>query len=170
MRHPPYPTHTHGLQSNTTFRIATGTRLVAVINVTRTAVVHVDGAEHVTLEGGGTIHGSAEDAWVYWNVLDDEMQPQGADGNSSARPNVLLVTDSRDVTVRGLRLHNSSDWTFRMDASRDIYVDGVDIYGDSRYPNNDGFDPESCVNVTLVNSHIDVADDGVCPKVRVECL
>ena len=33
-----------------------------------------------------------------------------------------------------------------------------------RFPNNDGFDPVSCVNVTLVNSRIDVADDGVCPK------
>ena len=53
--------------------------------------------------------------------------------------------------------------------SRDIYVDGVDIYGDSRFPNNDGFDPESCTNVTLVNSRISVADDGVCPKVCVCC-
>ena len=32
------------------------------------------------------------------------------------------------------------------------------------FPNNDGFDPESCTNVTLVNSFINVADDGVCPK------
>jgi polygalacturonase len=45
-------------------------------------------------------------------------------------------------------------------------VDNVDIYGDSRFPNNDGFDPESCINVTLINSRIDVADDGICPKVR----
>ena len=41
----------------------------------------------------------------------------------------------------------------------------MDIYGDSRFPNNDGFDPESCINVTLINSRIDVADDGICPKV-----
>jgi hypothetical protein len=43
-------------------------------------------------------------------------------------------------------------------------VENVDIYGDSRFPNNDGFDPQSCVNVTLVHSRIDVADDGICPK------
>ena len=30
------------------------------------------------------------------------------------------------------------------DTSSDIYVDSVDIYGDERFPNNDGFDPESC--------------------------
>ena len=40
------------------------------------------------------------------------------------------------------------------DTSSDIYVDSIDIYGDERFPNNDGFDPESCTNVTLVNSHI----------------
>ena len=34
-----------------------------------------------------------------------------------------------------------------MDDSHDIYVDCVDIYGDERFPNNDGFDPESCTNV-----------------------
>ena len=66
--------------------------------------------------------------------------------------------------VRDLHLHNSSDWTFRMDNSHDIFVDNVDIYGDERFPNNDGFDPESCTNVTLVNSRINVGDDGVCPK------
>jgi hypothetical protein len=51
-----------------------------------------------------------------------------------------------------------------MDNSSDLWVEGVDIYGDSRFPNNDGFDPQSCRNVTLRHSAIDVADDGICPK------
>ena len=57
-----------------------------------------------------------------------------------------------------------------MDTSEDIYVDSVDIYGDERFPNNDGFDPESCTNVTLVNSHISVADDAICPKANTKPL
>ena len=48
-----------------------------------------------------------------------------------------------------------------MDNSSDLWVEGVDIYGDSRFPNNDGFDPQSCRNVTLRHSAIDVADDAL---------
>ena len=45
-----------------------------------------------------------------------------------------------------VHLHNSTDWTFRV-KHFNIFVDNVDIYGDSRFPNNDGFDPMSCRNV-----------------------
>lgn len=139
------------------------TRLVNVVNVTQTALLLVDGARNVTLDGGGTLYGDAEHAWSAWSDLDDQMTPYGDDG-SAGRTHLLLIRGSQGVTVRNLHLHNSTSWNFRMDSSRDIFVDNVDIYGDSRFPNNDGFDPESCINVTLVNSRIDVADDGICPK------
>lgn len=48
------------VSSNTTLRILPGARLVSKINVTAYAVVGVFNAEHVTIEGGGGIHGSAE--------------------------------------------------------------------------------------------------------------
>ena len=151
------------VRSNTTFVIKAGARLVSKINVTVTAVVQVHQAEHVTLEGGGGIHGHAEEAWSYFSDKDARMAPVAVDG-SMARPHTLLITNSKDVHVHHLFLHNSTDWTFRMDASEDIYVDSLDIYGDERFPNNDGIDPESCINVTIVNSHINVADDALCPK------
>eukprot|EP01052_Picozoa_sp_SAG31_P011507 SAG31_NODE_653_length_13152_cov_4.899487_3_plen_519_part_00 len=151
------------VRSNTTVTIAPGARLVSKINVTRVAVLQVDKAEHVTLAGGGGIHGHAEEAWSYFSDKDARMAPVAVDGSMS-RPHTLLITYSRDVHVHHLFIHNSTDWTFRMDSSDDIYVDSVDIYGDERFPNNDGFDPEGCTNVTLVNSHINVADDAVCPK------
>ncbi len=116
----------------------------------------------MTIEGGGTIHGNAEHAWSYFSAKDDRFSPYGDDG-SKGRPNVLLITKSRDIVLRNLHLHNSTDWTLRMEQSRDIFADNLDIYGDSRFPNNDGFDPVSCENVTLINSRIDVADDGICP-------
>ena len=151
------------VRSNTTFRILPGARLVSKINVTQSAVVQVSKAEHVTIEGGGGIYGSAEEAWEYFSAKDARMSPFSDDG-TKGRPHTLLIANSKDVTIRHLFLHNSTDWTFRMDSSQDIWCDNIDIYGDDRFPNNDGFDPENCVNVTLINSRIDVADDGVCPK------
>jgi polygalacturonase len=149
--------------SNTLFRIEADARLVNVINVTKTALVLVDSATNVTLAGGGMLYGSAEKDWNWFSKVDNRMSPDAADG-SNGRINLLLITKSTGVLVRDLHFHNSTDWSFRMDSSENIHVDNVDIYGDSRFPNNDGFDPESCINVTLVNSRISVADDGICPK------
>ena len=117
------------VRSNSTLQIQPGARLVSKINVTSVAVVQVDKAEHVTLMGGGGIHGHAEEAWSYFSDKDARMSPVAVDG-SMARPHTLLIADSKDVHVHHLFLHNSTDWTFRMDTSEDIYVDSVDIYGD----------------------------------------
>ena len=160
-----YPVLSLEVRSHTRLVVSPQTRLLNVVNRTRVAVVHVRNARHVVIEGGGTIHGNAEHAWRFWSARDNRMSPYFDDGQP-LRANCLLVSHSVGVTVRDLHLHNSTDWTFRMDNSSDIHVDNVDIYGDSRFPNNDGFDPQSCRNVTLTNSRIDVADDGICPKAQ----
>ena len=121
------------VRSNTTLLIVPGARLVSKINVTATAVVNVDKAQHVEIGGGGGIHGHAEEAWSYFSDKDARMAPVAVDGSMS-RPHTLLITDSRDVHVHHIFLHNSTDWTFRMDASEDIYVDSIDVYGDERFP------------------------------------
>jgi polygalacturonase len=158
-----YLVQTIKVGSYTRFRIEPDARILMTPNITTGAVVLLDGVHDVVLEGGGTIHGNAELMWNNFSKTDDRMSPINPDGGS-IRANVLLMKRSRNVVVRDIKLHNSSDWTFRMDNCSNIYVDNVDIYGDSRFPNNDGFDPNSCINVTLVNSRIDVADDGICPK------
>ena len=55
------------VRSNTTLLIQPGARLVSKINVTTTAVVQIDKAEHVEVGGGGGIHGHAEEAWSYFS-------------------------------------------------------------------------------------------------------
>ena len=37
----------------------------------------------------------------------------------------------------------------------------VVLFGDSRWPNNDGVDFESCTDVEIVSSSFDVGDDGI---------
>jgi hypothetical protein len=55
------------VRSNTTLLIQPDARLVSKINVTTTAVVQVDKAEHVEIGGGGGVHGHAEEAWQYFS-------------------------------------------------------------------------------------------------------
>jgi hypothetical protein len=55
------------VRSNTTLLIQPDARLVSKINVTTTAVLQVDKAEHVEIGGGGGVHGHAEEAWLYFS-------------------------------------------------------------------------------------------------------
>ena len=121
------------IQSNSRVTIAADSRVIATLKVTKLAVVHVDNATQVVLEGGGTLYGDAEHDIEYYSAVDDRFQPREADGQ---RPHLLLINQSSYVTVRGIHLRNSTSWNFRMDQSQHIYVDSVNIYGDSRWPNN----------------------------------
>ena len=60
-----------------------------------------------------------------------------------------------------LHLRNSPDWTMLFRRCSDIHIDRVEVFGDSRWPNNDGVDFESCSDIHLENSRFDTGDDGV---------
>lgn len=49
-------------------------------------------------------------------------------------------------------------------ACRRVTVSHMRALGDARFPNNDGIDIDSSQHVLVQDSHIDVADDGVCVK------
>ncbi len=51
-----------------------------------------------------------------------------------------------------------------MQGCTNVLVEGLDIYGDHKFPNNDGIDPESGNNIEIRYCHVNVADDGICPK------
>ena len=160
-----YPVKMIQVKSDTRLILSEGARLINVINITLVSIVQVGpNANNVQIEGPGTLYGSSDLGWDYYSAYDNRFSPYNDDG-SSPRTHCLYILNSNNITVtKGLKLHNATDWTFRMDNSSNILVDDVDIFGDSRFPNNDGFDPQSCVNVSLTNSRIDVADDGICPK------
>ena len=106
-----------------------------------------------------------EYAYSYFSDEDNRFQPAIEDGK---RPHLLIVRESNDVRVRNLHFHNSSDWNIWVRKSSNVHIDAVDIYGDQRFPNNDGIEPDSCVNLTISNSRISVADDGISPISSVQ--
>ena len=75
----------------------------------------------VKIEGGGTLYGNAERMWQNFSDIDDRMSPYGDDGDNSFRTHLIWVKNSKEVEVRDLKLHNSSDWNFKLDSSRDIW-------------------------------------------------
>ena len=150
------------LHSHSTFRVAEGARLLVAVNQTGRSLIHIDDATNVTLEGGGTLYGNAEYYISYFQPLDDRYEPTFPDGDAR-RPHLVIVNRSRGVRVAGLALRNATEYNIWIKACDDVGVDRVTIVGDSRFPNNDGIEPDSSTRVSVTNSIIDVADDGISP-------
>ena len=72
-----------------------------------------------------------------------------------------MFEDCADVTVAGVRLVDSADWTQLYRRTTDILLENVTVWGSQQWPNNDGVDFESCRNVTVRNWTSFTGDDGI---------
>lgn len=147
------------LKSNIIFRIESDSRLLLAVNQTLSALITIENATNIVIEGGGVIYGNAEYYYEYYDDYDDRFQPV------EWRPDrlVYLLTSS-NLVIRNVKIQNSSNWNLHIRGCINVTVDNVSVYGDWRYPNNDGIDPDSSIDVTIMNSDVNVADDGICPK------
>ncbi|GLY75275.1 glycoside hydrolase family 28 protein [Actinoallomurus iriomotensis] len=135
-----------------------------------------------TLDGqGGTEHwwpwvGNAAYGWkpgdpeesADWAALQDmadrgvpvEQRVFGA--GHYLRPNFLQFYRCRSVLVEGVTLHRSPMWQIHPVLSENVTV--RDVHVDSRGPNNDGCDPESCSGVVIQRCVFDAGDDSIAIK------
>src|SRR5258705_715043 len=69
----------------------------------------------------------------------------------------------KNVLISGVTIRNAAAWVQTYDQCKNLRVDSITV--DSRaFWNNDGIDIVDCDSVTITNSYIDAADDGVCLK------
>lgn len=113
------------------------------------------GCEDTAVTGEGTIDGNAEnsDWWTDWKKR-----------RIAWRPNLLYFQHCRNVRIQGLHVQNSPSWTVHPCYSRDLMFINLSIQNPPDSPNTDGFDPESCQNVTLLGTVISVGDDCIAIK------
>jgi len=114
-------------------------------------------AEHITgitLSGEGTIDGNGDSKEFQ---LGNDDTPQ-----SRLRPCMLLIIDSKKITLNGLHLTNSAYWMQNYLGCDDLKLIGLNIYAHSNY-NQDAMDIDA-KNVLVENCKIDVDDDGICFK------
>ena len=85
---------------------------------------------------------------------------EGVDGcQGECRPKNLAFIDVENVTVAGVTLADSSDWTQLFRRCRHVLEDRVVVRGDWQWGNNDGLDVESGYNLTFSNSVFSTGDD-----------
>ena len=80
------------------------------------------------------------------------------------RPNLLVLTNCKQVLLEGVTFQNSPAWCLHPLMCEDLTVRNVYVKNPWNAQNGDGIDLESCKNVLIENSTFDVGDDGICIK------
>jgi polygalacturonase len=96
-------------------------------------------------------------------VHDIAIVGEGAiDGNRTKRggPKTLAIKLSQRVTIRGITVRNSPNYSISFWGCDYVNVDGVHVVNGYA----DGIDPDASRYVRISNSYVDVYDDAICPK------
>ncbi|MFP5439638.1 MAG: glycosyl hydrolase family 28 protein [Bacteroidia bacterium] len=116
------------------------------------AFVYAEGANNVTIAGGGVIDGNGD--CTIWDHTKDE----------TLRPMALYVAYSNNVRVANIDVVNSAMWDFVILECNTIIVDGININTSAYGVNKDGIDICDSHDVSITNSTILCQDDAICPK------
>lgn len=142
------------------------TRIAGIEMTWLSAMINVENANNVKISGAGTIDGNGQKWWdKYWN-LRKEYEPKGlrwASDYDAERVRLMLVSNSKNVTVENVSLKRSGFWTVQILYSEFITVDGIKI-SDNGGPSTDGVDVDSSSYVLIQNCDIDNNDDDICLK------
>jgi hypothetical protein len=142
------------------------------------ALINSQGVRNIAITGRGTIDGKAQYQYVDMRGTDPEIQTEidiarkaGVEMKRYYRTGIqkynLVLRDSRDIRIEGVRMINSALWTLRLQDCDQVWIRGVYIYSDlEKGVNADGIDIVSTSNVSISDSTIITADDAICLKTQ----
>lgn len=120
------------------------------------APLHAIGARNLTIEGAGVLDGSGEKGdWWHW----PKETREGA-----RRPRGLHLVSCRDVKLIGFTIRNAASWTVHPQGCERLIAAGLTVIAPPDSPNTDGFNPESCRDVTIAGVRFSVGDDCIAVK------
>jgi len=96
----------------------------------------------------------------------DGTEPSGGGGRETQflRPPLIQFLACDGVKVEGVTLRNSPFWTLHPVFSSKILINKVKIENPSDAPNTDGIDIDSCDDISIFDSLVDVGDDCIALK------
>lgn len=125
------------------------------------------GKERVSITGCGTIDGNAraffadKPRWagaICWR--DGAINARDAEHQGRPGQEIVFI-ESKDVVVRDVTLRDMACWSCFFHGCENVTVGGVTVRNDLRYLNTDGFDVDSCRNVSIGDCRITTGDDAI---------
>jgi polygalacturonase len=161
------------LKSGVTLHLLEGAVLLGVLNPLDydrdgfTALILCNEQQNVAITGKGVIDGQGREvaknvaALVHKGLIKDAFRNDRPE--VEIRPMLTYFRSCKNVFISGVTIRNAAAWVQTYDQCKNLRVDSITV--DSRaFWNNDGIDIVDCDSVTITNSYIDAADDGVCLK------
>jgi len=112
----------------------------------------------IRIAGPGTIDGQGR---LWTRGVEEGM---GVVKPARLRPRTLVVENSRDVEIDGVHIILSPMWTTHLINSDHVRVTNVHVLNDMDHPNTDAVVVDGCRDVTIEDSVLHTADDGVVLK------
>jgi polygalacturonase len=172
------------LAKNAVIRFSTDPKMFLPVVFTRNECIEVMnyspfiyalGEENVAVTGEGTIDGQASrSVWHSWKSSADSKQlsEMGDRGVPVAervfgeghhlRPSFIEMVRCRNVLIEGVRIIDSPMWVLHPLYSTNVTIQGVTV--DTKGPNTDGCDPDSCTDVLIKDCTFSDGDDCIAIK------
>jgi len=134
------------------------------------ALINVIDQDNTAVTGEGTVHAQGKPFWdKYWTMRRQDYEPKGLRwivDYDCKRPRTLLVSNSSNVTLKGITLKQAGFWTVHILYSKCVTIDGLVILNnvDGSGPSTDGIDIDSSTFILVENCDIDCNDDNFCLK------
>jgi polygalacturonase len=149
----------------------------------KTGILVAHNEENISITGFGSIKGNGTlfmymDSLQYGMDFDTKYTRQKKDymnpkygredgpvlwkGTYEERPGVMLMFSScKNVTVSGIHIEESPNWTLAFLNSDHIQVNGITITNNMLIPNSDGVDFYDSKNIVIANCMIQAGDDAI---------
>lgn len=129
------------------------------------ALINADRVDGFSVSGSGLIDGNGASRWdAFWSLL---REKRGITNLEVRRWRLISVSNSRNISISGVRLRNSAFWNIHLYKCDGVLVDGIDVYAPQKpvkAPSTDGIDLDACNHVRIRGSRFATGDDLIAIK------
>jgi hypothetical protein len=145
------------------------TRIAGIEMRWPSALINILDQDNASIAGEGIVHAHGKPFWDKYRQMRKEYDAKGLRwivDYDCKRPRTLLISNSSNITVKGITLKQAGFWTVQILYSKYVTVDGIIIQNnvDGNGPSTDGIDIDSSSYVLVENCDIDCNDDDFCLK------
>ena len=138
------------------------------------ALIIANAQSHIAITGKGIIDGQgralAKDVIQLWRagafpgaqIWDEKLREKNRP-NERFRPQLILLQDCKNISIKGITLKNSTSWVQTYGNCLDLIIEKIRVES-TAYWNNDGIDLVDSKNVVIRDCFINAADDAICLK------